>query len=142
MSDEIRVEIEGLEELQAALRRLPLGLMNQLLEKAYRPQADRLHTAIVAAAPRRTGKLRRGIVSFQTTVAGEVAIHVVANRRRSRGPVAPHAHLVEGGTRPHGRHPGTRAMPFFLPTAESMKPEMLREIVAYIEAELARRFER
>lgn len=115
------VTITGLEELRAELAKLEPGPLKKTLQKGTTAGAKLLKPHVVAAAPRRTGKLRKSVFAGQ------------AKRERPASIVKVRAwyrHFVILGTKPHRirfpdqkaagvsksrgniRHPGAKANPF------------------------------
>ena len=131
----------GLKELDKALKELPRETRKRVgvdaLRHAAKPVLD--EASATAAFVDRTGNLRRSMRGDRGTWAlrriryGTVQIGIGPNPR-----IAPHAHLVEMGTKPHRidakkgsflflfnsvfmrdvHHPGTRPRPFFRPAWE------------------------
>lgn len=84
-----RIRLDGLAELRTALQQLPTELKQQARDIVM-DAANHAKTEIVAAYPRRTGNLRKGVqVNLTDNPFGVRAI--VVNR-------APHAYIYEVGT--------------------------------------------
>lgn len=100
---------------------LPIRLRRQLAS-AIKDEADRLATAIKAAAPVRTGALRDSVkvrrtkhdLTLEVTAGGDSTTH----GDRGPGGEADYAVFTEYGTRHSPAHP------FFYPTARVMQAEI------------------
>lgn len=109
------------DEFNRQISQLPFKLKRQLAT-AIAQEADRLATAIKAAAPVRTGALRDSVkvrrtkhdLTLEVTAGGDSTTH------GERGPhgVGDYALFQEYGTRK------TPAQPFFYPTARAMQADI------------------
>lgn len=127
MADEA---IGGGRELDAFLQQLPVKVEKNILRAALRAGANQFRSGARQKVPVDDGDLKRSIRVTTRTKRGTVYAAVKAGGR-----TAPHAHLVEFGTKAHkivakkqdalsfnGRivrevdHPGARPQPFMRPT--------------------------
>ena len=119
------LRIDGLTQLQAALRALPDHLVSEAAV-IVTAQAETASDLIGAAYPTRTGRLRRGL---QVQAYGNRASATAVVRSR-----APHAHLYEFGTGArrwaNGKQTGTMpAARVFIPIAIQRRKIMLAALV-------------
>lgn len=126
-----KIEMQGLSELRAALRRLP----DDLAEEAnviVTAQAELAKDQVQRAYSRHTvsGNLERGV-----TLTRQDSRHGVSALIRSR---APHSHLFERGTKPRRTFKGASrgSMPQ-APDSDQMVPIIVRRRRAMVEALIA-----
>jgi hypothetical protein len=118
------ITITGVEELQRALAKAEVGPLKKTLQKGTNASAKFLKPKVQAAAPRRTGKLRKNISAAQAKRDRPASIVKVSRK-------VFYDHFVVGGTKPHRirfpdqvaagvpksqgniEHPGGKANPFF-----------------------------
>lgn len=115
-----RLTVEGIADLDEALKGLPDDVRRSILADAIRSAGEMVRSAIAGRATfgrYSTGKLRDSIVFRETQIGGEPSGVIVPNRKKGGG--GRHAHLVEFPTSSHGGHPGTRGQPFFEPAVDS-----------------------
>lgn len=114
-----RVRVVDPERVAKSLKRLALNAQAGLEDMIKRS----LQTIAVRArklAPQATGAYRRSIrVKMASPLTGFVAPFV-----GTRGRIRRIAHLLEHGTAPRGRHPGTPAQPHLFPAFESVRAVM------------------
>lgn len=141
------IDLRGDKELLRELEKLQAGPLNKTLQKGTDAGGKFLKPRVKAAAPRRTGRLRKAISSRKAR--GRPATIVYA-----RAKVAFYRHMVIGGTRPHRirfpdqkargtpksqgniRHPGAKANPFIERTADHYERAALDIAVRAITKEL------
>jgi len=107
----LEVKLEGMTELVAAMRRLPLAVRGQALEMAVRSGAELVAATAASRAQgafrQRSGKLLRAADSM-----GPSMIQVLARSPEyvliQVWPRLPYTHLVEGGHRLLARGPGRK----------------------------------
>lgn len=118
------VTIQGLDELQRELDKLEPAPLKKTLQKGTNAGAKLLKPHVKAAAPRRTGKLRKSVS------AGQAKRERPASIVKLRHKIAFYRHMVIGGTKAHRirfpdqkaagvpraqgniQHPGARPNPF------------------------------
>lgn len=149
MADET---IAGGRELDAFLQQLPVKVERNILRAALRAGANEFKEGAKQGVPVDEGDLKASI--RVTTSARRGTVYA---RLRVGGKRAPHAHLVEFGTKPHkitpkkqhalsfnGRavrevnHPGTKAQPFMRPAADSRPPAAAAAVGAKIRERLTK----
>jgi HK97 gp10 family phage protein len=98
-----------------------------------------VRSAARARVQKETGVLKRSIGVKSSKSKRRSAHYVVIGPRkefleRGRRPVK-YAHLVEGGTKPHGyktrkgTHPGAKAKPFLGPALDATRPQIRRILI-------------
>lgn len=156
MSDAFRVK--GLAELDNALRQLPDKIQMNVLRGAMRAGAKVFAQAAVAAAPRRSGRLKRSI-RYSARFDRKRGMPVGSSSAGRGGKGRPlnasafYARLVERGTAPHmiwprspntllaigrpyAKHPGTRANPFMASSFAIKKGDAVLVAANYIRKRL------
>lgn len=143
--------IAGGRELDAFLQQLSVKVERNILRSALRAGANVIKDAAKANVPVKTGALRK---SLQVTTGSKGA--TVTAKLKARGKVAPHAHLVEFGTKPHkiapkGKkgalaingnfvgavsHPGSRPKPFMRPAFDGNSTPAIAAVGAKIRERL------
>jgi HK97 gp10 family phage protein len=126
------MSVEGLAKLNRKLQRLPVEVRGALV-KANSESADAMVALAKRLVPRKTGALERSIRKT-TPLEGVVTIRAggpltTTEVRKGSGVAYDYASAVEFGTAPHklgglfagGRHPGTKAQPFFYPAYRALK---------------------
>lgn len=116
---------DDIQSFQKQIGQLPIKLKRQLAT-TIKKEAERLTTAIKAAAPVDTGALRdsvkvrrrRNDLDLEVTAGGDATVH---GERRPHGE-ADYALFVEYGTRKKPAHP------FFYPTARAMQKSIEKNI--------------
>lgn len=88
--------ILGGRELDAFLQSLPVKLERNILRSALRAGGNEFKAEAQANVPVKSGKLRKSVRVSTKSKGGKVSAHVKAG-----GKAAPHAQLVEFGTKPH-----------------------------------------
>lgn len=125
--------ILGGRELDAMLQSLPTKIEKNILRAALRAGVNEFKKEMQANVPVKNGKLKRSIKVSTKSKGGRVSAKVKAG-----GKAAPHAMLVEFGTKPHKiapkkagglliggnvvgavDHPGAKAHPFARPALDS-----------------------
>ncbi len=121
--DAFVVEIEGKKEFENTLRNLVKSLPNEKVEPVMMEGAKVIADAARSKAPKGpTGNLKRSIKSKFLRQIGNYPRSAAAAVDRK---IAPHAHLIEYGTKPRvqkttGRPTGTGpARPFFRPAVDT-----------------------
>ena len=122
--------IEGLQKTIKKMDKLDraFGGKGEALQGVVIRAAKVTQSNVRAEAPYRTGALRRGILAEERKkIKNMPSAEVRANYSRSKGPIAPHAHLVERGhVTASGSH--TPANPFFRRGVERSKRAVRRMI--------------
>lgn len=121
-------------EVLAALRALGRSVGSATIRRAVRAGATVIAARARQLAPVLTGRLRRSIKVRTRVRRGEGRGYVVA--------AAPHAHLVELGTRPHKikrkvRHPGAKPHPFLRPAIDETANDALQRLAEVLAAAVA-----
>ncbi len=126
MAEFVKMKVFGLKELERALEGLPKATAKATLRVALKKAAQPVADAAASMAPVRTGRLSESI-SVRTQLSkrqrrgrkerGAVVLHIGAETPR-----APHAHLVEFGTR------FMPARPFLRPAWDGKKDGVLASI--------------
>lgn len=130
----ISIDIIGDAQLQAVWRDATDKHMLRALKAGMTRVGAVVRTKARALAPKETGVLRRSIGTKSGRSKRKSAQYVVIGPRkefseRGRRPVK-YAHLVEGGTAPHGyknskrKHPGSKPKPFLGPALEMTRPQI------------------
>jgi len=132
------IQLVGLEEVQRLLAKYDEKTLKRTLQKASSASAKFLKPKAQAAAPRRTGKLRKSISATQAKRDRPAAIV------KARPKVAFYRHMVIGGTKAHRirfpdqkaagvskalgniQHPGSKANPFMERTADRYGDEAIK----------------
>lgn len=135
------METQGFREMDALLNKLPVEIAKKVIEQATRAAAKIVLEAAQRKVPIRTGQLKDSLAIKKDTKAfkraGLVVYKVGANLSARRGKIAPHAHLVEFGTKggvvKSGRFAGAKippmaARPFLRPALEESRAEILKVI--------------
>lgn len=142
MGVHLKLKIDGLKELGQQLETLPAKVAKKILRPATRKAAKPLAAECKAAAPvGPTGNLRRSFKVRAMKIRGRRKKNTVGVVITSPGQgLAPHAHLVEKGTKPRftkkGKATGVMpANPFMQRAAEKTFPAVVR----VFETELATR---
>ena len=137
-SSRVSVQITGWKEIGAQLERLPIEVRGPELEKAIRKSLNRIKTRAKQLVPPpgypgdKPGKkpLRDTIgVVLRRYKGGAVIAGVVGPEY----PAGAHGHLVEHGTAPHGKHPGSKPHPFMAPAVADVAPHIESDIVAALQ---------
>lgn len=142
--------IAGGRELDAMLRALPVKIERNILRAALRAGAAEFRTAAKANVPVDSGALRRSIKVTTGSKNGRVTA-----RLKVGGVLAPHAFLVEYGTKPHKikakkdgaltvggnlvaevDHPGARPRPFMRPAFDTKPPAAIAAVGSKIRERL------
>ncbi|ATQ74854.1 hypothetical protein CR152_10210 [Massilia violaceinigra] len=142
--------IRGGRELSAFLSALPAKLEKNIMRSALRAGAVVIRDEAKANVPVDQGLLQKSVRISSGTKRGTVTGTVKAGGR-----MAPHAHLVEYGTRPHKiepknagalaingtpfrsvEHPGARPQPFMRPALDAKAPQAIEAIAAQIRKRL------
>jgi hypothetical protein len=142
------IRVEGATELLKAMEKVEPGPLRKTLQRGTNAGGKYLKPKVQAAAPKRTGRLRKSISTRQArrnrpaTVIG------------ARPKVAFYRHMVIGGTKAHRirfpdqkaagvpksdgniRHPGARANPFIERTADAKGDEALDLAIRLIREDL------
>jgi HK97 gp10 family phage protein len=139
MSDQ---NVTGLRELNAFLQVLPVKIEKNILRSALRAGGNVIKNEARANVPVAEGALKKSVRVTTSSNGGVVKATVKAGGKK-----APHAHLVEFGTRPHKilpknaaalaiagavvssvDHPGARPNPFMRPALDSKHTEAVAAI--------------
>jgi len=132
------------------LKSLPAKIERNIMRAALRAGAAEFRTAAKANVPVESGALRRSIKVSTGTKNGRVTA-----RLKVGGKLAPHAHLVEYGTKPHTitapqgggltvggnvvssvDHPGARPHPFMRPAFDTKPPAAIAAVGSKIRERL------
>jgi HK97 gp10 family phage protein len=120
----------------ATMKRLAIAGRGEALARIVQPAADLVLSEATAAAPERSGKLRRsGKIEIRPTSTGISAVVRFTS---------PTAHLNEFGTAPRvqkstGKSTGSMpATPFLKPAVDRNQRQVLRIIARGMEAEIAK----
>lgn len=142
------IEIHGLEELHRELAKCQSGPLKRTLQKGTNAGARFLKPKVQAAAPRRSGRLRKSISARQAR--RERPASIISARPK----IAFYRHMVIGGTKAHRirfpdqraagvpktqgniEHPGAKANPFMERAANQHDDETLRVVTRVISEEL------
>lgn len=145
--------IGGGRELDDMLRTLAPKIERNIMRSALRAGANVFKKEAQATVRVNTGTLRRSLVVSTRQKGGTVTASV-----KARGKIAPHAHLVEFGTRPHKiapkgqkgalkigtnvvgavEHPGSKPKPFMRPAFDGKSGEAVQATAAQIRARLTK----
>ncbi|QOY96332.1 HK97 gp10 family phage protein [Massilia sp. UMI-21] len=147
MADET---IAGGRALDALLQTLPVKVEKNILRAAMRAGAAVFREQAKANVPVDSGALRRSLKVSVNTKRGKVTAKLKAGGR-----LAPHAHLVEFGTKPHKikpkkqqalafgghvarevDHPGARPQPFMRPAFDGRSTAAIAAVGAKIRERL------
>jgi HK97 gp10 family phage protein len=142
--------ITGGRELDAFLQTLSVKVEKNILRAALRAGANEFKTEAQAKAPVKSGKLRRSLKVSTGSKGGRVTAKLKVG-----GKMAPHAMLVEYGTKPHKiapknggglliggnvvgevNHPGARARPFLRPSFDGKSAAAIGAVAAKIRERL------
>lgn len=141
-------DIRGVDEVQRLLSKVEGPALKKTLQKATNASAKFLKPKVQAAAPRRSGKLRKSISAGQARRDRPSAIV------KARPKVAFYRHMVTGGTKPHRirfpdqkaagvpksegniKHPGAKAKPFIEETSRQYRDGAVDAALDVIRKEL------
>jgi HK97 gp10 family phage protein len=142
--------IVGGRQLDAMLQSLPVKVEKNILRAALRAGAAVFREQAKANAPVESGALRRSIKVSVDSKSGRVTAKLKAG-----GKLAPHAQLVEFGTKPHTitakkdsgltvggnivssvDHPGAKPHPFLRPAFDTKPPAAIAAVGAKIRERL------
>lgn len=142
--------IVGGRELDAMLQSLPVKVERNILRAALRAGAAVFREEAKAKAPVDSGALRRSIKVSTNSKKGRVTAKLKVG-----GKLAPHAHLVEYGTKPHTitakqgggltvggnvvssvDHPGARPRAFMRPAFDTKPPAAIAAVASKIRERL------
>ena len=143
------VQIKGAAELQRYLDQLPANVEKNIVRGALRAGTKVMADAVKAAAPEKTGALKKSVRVTAGVRAGRVTSRVVIGDKK-----AWYLHILEGGAKPHiikprvksGKkalsfgervyamvhHPGVKANPFFVRTVDGVAQQSASKVIAYI----------
>jgi HK97 gp10 family phage protein len=142
------IDVRGVEEALRLLSKMEGAPLKKTLQKATSASAKYLKPKVQAAAPRRTGKLRKSISATQAKRERPASIV------KARPKVAFYRHMVIQGTKPHRirfpdqkragvaksagniQHPGAKAQPFIEQTSRQYRDQAINEAVKVIKQEL------
>lgn len=142
--------ISGGRELDAFMQQLSVKVERNILRSALRAGANVIKDEAKANVPVKTGALRKSLTVTTGSKGGTVTAKL-----KSRGKVAPHAMLVEYGTKPHKirprnaggltvgghvvaevDHPGSRAKPFLRPAFDGKSGAAISAVAGKIRERL------
>ena len=135
------INIDGIQELQRALGKLPKELVNKAEKAALRGGAFLISKAAKAKAPVASGHLKKSIGINVRTVKGKTTARIGAKSDRKTvtrygkqviSNPANYAHLIEYGTSSRA------ARPFIRPAIESSKDEVLGAMTKSFNANLGK----
>lgn len=143
------VQIKGAADLQRFLDQLPANVEKNIVRGALRAGAKVTADAVKAAAPEKTGALKKSVRVTAGVRAGRVTSRVVIGDKK-----AWYLHILEGGAKPHiikpkikggkkalsfgekiyaiAHHPGIKARPFFVQAVDSSAQQASSKVIAYI----------
>jgi HK97 gp10 family phage protein len=142
------IDVRGVEEAMRLLSKVEGAPLKKTLQKATNASAKFLKPKVQAAAPRKTGKLRKSIS------AGQAKRDRPSSIVKARPKVAFYRHMVMGGTKAHRirfpdqkragvsksagniQHPGSKAQPFIERTSEQYRVPAVNEALKVIKQEL------
>lgn len=131
-----KLEIKGLDELRAALKKLPADLQREAAV-IVQAQAEQMAVEVQGAYPMRTGNLRSHVrVAIGSDTVGGVSARVLSTALTSDGRHL--ANIYEKGTPPRqwkqgkgtGRMPATKV---FVPIAQLRRRVMVAALVDVVE---------
>lgn len=144
--------ISGGRQLAEFLQRLPVKMEKNVMRAALGAGAAAMRAPAKANVPVKSGKLRRSI-----KVSTSVKNGWVTAKLKAGGKLAPHAHLVEYGTRPHKilpkkagaltvggnvvrevDHPGAKPHPFMRPAFDGYSPAAIAAVAAKVRERLTK----
>ncbi|MGI4717209.1 MAG: HK97-gp10 family putative phage morphogenesis protein [Janthinobacterium lividum] len=147
MADET---IAGGRQLAEFLQQLPLKVEKNIMRAALRAGAAVIREEAKAQVPVDSGALRRSLKVSTSTKKGRVTAKLKVGGR-----LAPHAHLVEFGTKPHKikakrqqalsfggtvarevDHPGAKPHPFMRPAFDSHSSEAIAAVASKVRERL------
>lgn len=129
----VEFEVKGLEELQQDLKSLAAKMAPKQLQPILAGEARKFAAKLGPRTPvGPTGNLRRGVRSWTPRITARRPDAMA--RAGVRYQIAPHAHIVEYGTRERytraGAYRGSMpAQPFIMPLANQEMPGMLQRII-------------
>lgn len=155
------MRIVGLDALERDFRRLTEAMSTPEVKQVFRKAASKIRDRARANAPKKSGLLKRSIISFASKKRGKRAepaawarVNVLKGRVQ-----APHGHLVEFGTKERRPKPGRRflkfydkrtrrtiftrrvaampAKPFFAPAVRQSGPSALQQAVREVAEKIA-----
>lgn len=134
---DVKVEVDGLSDVLKVINDVEQGIRNRVLRKAFRAYGKQIIKPAKAAAPRRSGTLKKSIGQKVATYKSGAVVLVVGPRRGVVGEyegkkVVPSrtAHLVEFGTK------RSRATPFMQRAAVAARSEGVRQFTTKVREEL------
>lgn len=140
---DVKVEVDGLSDVLKVINDVEVGIRNRVLRKAFRAYGKQIIKPAKAAAPRRSGTLRKSIGQKVATYKSGAVVLVVGPRR---GVVGDHdgrkvvpsrtAHLVEFGTT------RSRATPFMRQAAVAARSEGVQRFAQKVRQELPKEVEK
>lgn len=155
---ELKVDVKGFKELEAALKQLPPNLAKRALERAVRAGAGIIRAEARRRAPADDGDLRKAIVVRKDRHGPSSVNYKVGVSYK-----AYYAHMVEFGTDPHTitlnkknnrkvmrdkktgkfygksvRHPGASAQPFLRPAFDETQDQVIRKVGEILAQSIAR----
>ena len=145
--------IGGGRELDNFLQQLPVKVERNIMRSALRAGANEFKKEAQSKVPVDTGALRRSL-KVSTRVKGST----VTATLKASGKIAPHAHLVEFGTKPHKiapkgkkgalligsnvvgavNHPGAKPKPFMRPSFDGKAGAAIQATGAQIRSRLTK----
>jgi HK97 gp10 family phage protein len=142
------IDVRGVDDVLKLLGKVEGAPLKKTLQRATSASAKYLKPKVQAAAPRKTGKLRKSISASQAKRERPAAIV------KARPKVAFYRHMVIRGTKPHRirfpdqkaagipktsgniQHPGAKANPFIEETSRQYRDEAVNEALKVIKQEL------
>lgn len=144
--------ILGGRALDDALKTLAPKIEKNIMRSALRAGVNIIKNEAKQEVPVKTGTLRKSLRVSTRSKNGTITAVLKADSR-----IAPHAHLVEFGTRPHKikprngealrigghvvadvEHPGSRPKPFFRPSFDSKAPQAIAAVAEQIRKRLTK----
>jgi HK97 gp10 family phage protein len=119
MAKKTGFDLRGVRAYKDLLKKLPQGARKKVVRAALRKGARPIVTAARAAAPRRTGRLRKSIGTVVATEEGKLVAHIGPRSGIKSGGVF-YGHLVEFG------RSGVGARPFLRPAFDAKAGEAVK----------------
>lgn len=130
------MKLDGAKELRNLITELPKRVESKALRKGLTVGSAPIKRAVKAGTPRRTGTLKRNIISKVSVKKGKGFSVTGARYIKGKNNPSRYLHLVEGGTRPHDikqpkrrrtlHHPGTSGKGFVHNAERSTGPTAVR----------------
>lgn len=140
MADDLKIKIEGIEEMTRKLEAVGTRVALRGPNAAVRAGGSFLIKEMRRRAPKETGSLKKALGQRIKTYRRSKTVAAIVGPRskrydtsKGRRNPANYAHLVELGTRPHsigrGTHPGRPARPFMRPAWDAAAPGARQAVI-------------